>query len=151
MLETQLLGGKLFSPSPRYGNCGRVRWSDDFEIARPDFDFARFHLRVSHLDRACGHFALERDDGFQTELARPLNHVDASPPGIERDLDESGAIPKVEENDSAKISRAVYPAAEFDFGTGVRRSELSAEVRASGRRETGGRGRGGQRWEVWVQ
>jgi hypothetical protein len=34
-------------------------------------------------------------------------------------LDQTRAITKVQENDPAKISDAVYPPAEFDFGAGV--------------------------------
>jgi hypothetical protein len=45
----------------------------------------------------------------------------------------------------------VYPTTEPDCGADVRCSELAAEMRASGRRETGIRGRGGQRWDVWVE
>jgi len=151
MLETQLLGGKFLSPSACDWNCGRLRRTDHLEGARSHFDIARFHVRVPHFRRTRGNLALERNHGLEAELPGALDHIGGRPSGVEGDLDESGAVAKIEKDDSTKVSRAVYPTTEPDCGADVRRSELAAEMGASGRRETGIRGCGGQRWDVWVE
>jgi len=119
MLESQLLGGQLFSPSPRNRNGGSLRRSDNSEVARSDFDLAGVHVRVSHLDRTRCDFTFEGYYRLETELAGTLDCVARRPLWIEGYLNESSAIAKVKEYDSAKISRPVYPAAKFDFGADV--------------------------------
>jgi len=126
MLETQLLGGKFLSSSPRHWNRRRLRWADNFELVSPDLDVTGFHIRVAHFWRTCGNFALEHDYGLEAKLAGPIDHVGWRPLGIEGHLDEPGAVAKVEEDDSAKVSRSVYPTTEPDCGADVRRSELAA-------------------------
>jgi hypothetical protein len=151
MLETQLLSGELFPSSPRHRNRWRLRGADDLEIARPHLDLAGLHLRVSHLGRTRGDFTFEGNYCLQTELAGALDYIAGCPVRIEGHLNESSAIAQVEENDSAEIPRTVDPAAESDFGADVRRSELAAQMGAPSRRETGSRGRGGQRGKLWVE
>jgi hypothetical protein len=151
VFQSKLFGRKLltFSAGDRDGR--RHRGTYDPELARSDFDLAGFHVRVPHLRRARADLALERYHRLQTELSRALDDVGRRPFGIEGNLDEPSAIPEVEKDDSAKVPRAVYPATEPDVGTDVGYSELAAEMRASGRRETRRGGSGGQRRKVWVE
>ena len=126
MLEAQLLGRKLLPLAACDGDRRSLGRSDNLEIACPHLYFAGLHLRVPHFDRARGDFTLEGNHGLETKLAGALDYVSRRPFRIERYLDESRAIAKIEENDSAKVSRAVDPTAEFDVGADVRRPELSA-------------------------
>jgi hypothetical protein len=151
VLESQLLGGKFLPPSARHWDRGRLSRPDNPEIARSHFDVARFHLCVAHFGRTSGNFAFERDYSLEAKLARALEYIGRRPFWIERHLNESSAVAKIEEDNSAKVSRSVHPTTEPDCGADVRCSELAAEMGASGRRETGIRGRGGQRRDVWVE
>jgi hypothetical protein len=125
MLETQLLGRKFFSSASGNWNRGRISGPDDPEVARSDLDLARLHLRVAHFHRTRHDFAFDRNHCLEAEPTGSLNYVGRRRLRVEGHLDQASTITKIEKNDSAEISRAVYPAAEFDFGTDVGRSELS--------------------------
>ncbi|OLD51172.1 MAG: hypothetical protein AUI63_01040 [Gemmatimonadetes bacterium 13_1_40CM_2_60_3] len=151
MLEPQLFRGKFLSLPARNRNRGSLRRPNNLEIARSDFDVACLHLRVRHLRRTRGNVPIDRNNGLETKLAGALDHCSRCPLWVERNLNQPGPVTKIEENDPAQVSSAVYPAAEFDFGPDVGRSELSAQMSALGRREAGSRRRGGQRRDVWVE
>ena len=152
MLETQLLGGELLSPSARDRNRRRLGGSDDPEIAAPSL-----RRRPSPSPRFASRADARRPrlrsitTVSRPSLPRALDDVGRRPARIERDLHDAGAIAEVEKNESAEVSRAVHPAAESDFGADVGGSELAGQMRSLGRRKTGGRRCGGQRRAEWVE
>ena len=137
VLEPELFGRKLLASPARDGDGGSFGGTYHFDAVGAKLDLARLHFCVSHLRGPGGDFAFDQDDGFEAQPACPFDHFGGRPIGIERDLDEPCAVPEVDENDPAKISRSVHPTAEPDFGTRVGGSELTAKVRSPGGSEAG--------------
>ena len=151
MLETELFCRKLLSFAARDRDCRRDRWPNDLKIASLYLDVAGLHFRIPHLRRARGDFAVDGDDGFESELAGALDYVRRRPLGVEGHLYKPPPIAQIEEDYTAQVAGSMYPPAEFDFDASVGRSELAAQMRALCGGEAGCGGRGGQRRVVWVE
>jgi hypothetical protein len=122
VFQPQFLGGELLPFAASDRDRRGFRGANDVEIASPYLHLACLHLGVAHLGRTRGEIALDQDHCLETEFPGALDDVMRGPLRIEGHLNEAGTIPEIEENDPAKISDAVDPATEFDFGAGVRGS-----------------------------
>src|SRR5690242_8250455 len=130
MLQSQLLGGKLLALPARDGNRGSLSRSHDGEVLGANLDVARLHFRVSHFSRARRHFAVDDDDRLERKLACALDDFSRRPAWIEGDLDESGAVPEIQEDDAAEVAGSMNPPAQFHFRADVSWPELAAQVRS---------------------
>jgi len=104
MTKSQLLGGELLSSSSRHGNCGRLCRPDQFDFMRPHFDVASVELGISHFCRTQSHLATHPYHALLAEGRGLFDLSRGSPFGIERDLNDSGAVAEIEENNATKIS-----------------------------------------------
>jgi hypothetical protein len=136
MLEPELFGGKFLALAARDWNCGSFRRSDNAKFSGPDFDITGFHFRIPHLDGACRDVTLDYDHSLETELSRSFDYRLGSGPRIEGDLNDSGAIAQIEEDDPAEVAGPVHPSAKLDAGTDVRGSQLTSQMGSTGGRET---------------
>jgi hypothetical protein len=136
MLEPELLGGKFLALAARHWNRGSFRRPNDTKFSGPDFDITGFHLRIPHLDRACRYVTVDYDHSLETKLSRSFDYRLWSGPRIEGDLNDSGAIAQIEENDPAEVAGPVHPSAKLDAGTDVRGSQLTSQMGSTGGRET---------------
>jgi hypothetical protein len=137
VLQTQLLGSELFSATASYGNSGRFCWPDDLHARRAKLDMTGFHLRISHLGGAFGDFALYDDNRLESESSSAIDRISRRPRGVERNLNEAGAIAEIDEHNTAEISGPMNPAAELYLRADVGGSKLTTQVSAPGGREGG--------------
>jgi hypothetical protein len=137
VFQAQLLCRQLLSTTARYWDRRSFGWAHDFYARRAKLDVTSLHLGISHLGGSLGDFTVDDDDGFQSESSRAIDCVSRRPFGVERDLNEPGAVAKVDEHNAAEISGSMNPAAELDLRADVGGSELTTQVSAPGGREGG--------------
>ena len=91
---------------------------------------ARLHLRITHLGGPRLDGAGNFNDCFLSEGGGLRDELRGSPPGIEGDLNEAGAVAEIDEDETAEIPHAVDPAAERYLLPCVGSAKLTAKVSA---------------------
>jgi hypothetical protein len=137
--ETQLFSGQIFIACACHGNRRRDRGAHHRERRRAYFDIARREVGIAHGFRSCDDVAFDQHDSLLTECRRSGAHVRRACVGIERHLNDSGAVAKVDERESTKVAASMDPAAEPDVLTGVFEPEGTAKVCTMEGREMVGR------------
>lgn len=132
MTQTQIFRSEIFSLSSRDGNCRRFSRSHKLERNRMNFDIARLEIRIPHLGGTQCSFTLDEDNRLLPQCCCFLDFGRRCPLRIERNLNDSRSIAKIEEDYSTEISRAMNPTCKRDLLTRVLRPERACEMAAKG-------------------
>jgi len=135
MFETQFLRGEVFVSRTRDRNGGWNRRPDDLEVRRPNFDVSRCEICVAHRVRARDNLALEKNDSFRTQGRGGGADVGRTGARIERRLNDSRTVSKIDEREPTEISAAMNPAPESNVLTDVLFAERAGEMCTMGCRE----------------
>jgi hypothetical protein len=119
MAQSQLFCGELFSLASRDWNLWSIRRADHAQRGGANLDISRRHLGVAHFLRPETHFAIDGDNCLLSEPTCRRDYIRWRPLGIEGHLNDSGAVAKIHEHDSAKVSRTVNPAGDCHAASGV--------------------------------
>src|SRR5262249_15009576 len=119
VLEPELLGRKVLSLLARYRNRRCFRWPNHHQVRDLNFNLARYHRLVASWIGPERHGSGDLNDGLDAEGGRSLHYRRGRPVGIERKLDDAVAIPKVDEDQAAKIPTPMNPAGEPDSGAEI--------------------------------
>jgi hypothetical protein len=126
--ESQLFGGKLLAFASRDRDRRCFGWPDELDGRSANFDLARCQLVVAHLRWTERDLSPDDHDAFLSERRRFLYLALRRPLRVERDLHQSGAVSEIEEDQSAEVSRAMYPTAQRDRLSRVLRAQRASLV-----------------------
>ena len=114
MAQAQFLGGQLLALAARHGNRGSHRRSDHADGSAAHLDVAGGELRVLPVLRASDDLALDEHHRFRRKALGDGHRFSARVARIERDLDDSRPVSKVDKHEATKISAAMHPSAKTD-------------------------------------
>src|SRR5688572_17494024 len=112
MAQPELLGRKLFLVLACHRNGRRLSRSDDLEISDVHLYLTRREVRVPgglgpELHRPTG-----QNYRLGTKPGSAFHHLRRCPVGIAGELHQAFAVAQIDEDESAQVPAAVYPAAE---------------------------------------
>jgi hypothetical protein len=94
-------------------------------LIHKDFDSAGWYIWIDRLLGAAQDDSADRNDPFRPENMSPLVAFFRIL-GIEDQLDETGSVPQIDENDAAVVSSSQHPAEKTDALINIRLGNFSA-------------------------
>jgi len=133
--KAQFFGCQIFTLPPRDGNRRRVRRPQYLQRRSADLDVTGLYLWISHFGWAHRNFSDDAYDGLLPEPPGRFDHIGGCPLRVEGNLNDAGAIPKVDKNDSAEVPGSMNPAGHGHTGSSIPGTQRPGPVRAQGGRE----------------
>jgi hypothetical protein len=93
-------------------------------------DVARCPLGVSHCFRPSRNLAFDQYDRFRAERRRRRTHLRGAAAGVERHLNDAGAVAHVDEREPSQIAVSMHPPAQPHLAACVSETKRSAQIGA---------------------
>jgi hypothetical protein len=132
--EAELLRRELFALPSGHRNDRRVGRAEDAERRRFHLDAAGSELGVPHRLGALSDDSFDEHHRFGAKGRGHPGEVGRSRRQVDRHLYDAGAVAQVEEDETAKVARAMDPAPESHRRAHMLVSKGAAEMRPIGRR-----------------
>jgi hypothetical protein len=128
--QSQLFCGEFLTLAERDRNRRRIGRADDVECCASHLDLSGRDVRVDRATVSRDHFALDENDTLNAGRRRRADERCARPRRAEGELDDTFAIPKIDEQEAAEIAASLNPPAKTNALTNVFGPKCTAEVRA---------------------